>query len=589
MPEKPLHKIPIGFLLLIATLPVLLIYSPTRHFDFAWDDKNLFVQSDAYTSTTAFHDAWLKPFSINSDFYRPLAESSFALENLLHGLNPGYMHTTGLAIHGMNAFLCGLLVWTLLATRPFARRFAIASTLAYGLHYGLMELPAWVSCRFDLLCTFGLLLTLSADALIKSRWAAGAAASLAFLIAATSKESAIVLAAVLPCWHIALSLMQNNSPKNHLIRQWPVYFLLAITGMLFAAGHHWVTYPEPVAANLTEGIAQYASQLPPHTIEWLPLKTLDLYLRLIFIPFAYVSPIYTDALPHWPVFLAGIIGLCALGCLTAIKKPEGKAAVFLLIAGAISLLPVLNFIPIHQLGSIAATRYIAFPTSLFVIACALLVHTQIHRLKILSFAFGGWLFFNTLSILTALPMWENDATLWTWASYKNPQSAYAASNMVSSKYGQISETEFNALLLSTWKKFPDEGNLTIYVAAYQNSIGQHQEAINTLALLNGKNLLPAQADRYMDIAIVSHFNLCRPAQHFMPLAIEATKITPDSAQVWNRLILAAQIAQDAEIKAEALQRLETISTTEDRALLESQREQQLRVLRARCTEYQDKP
>jgi tetratricopeptide (TPR) repeat protein len=95
----------------------------------------------------------------------------------------------------------------------------------------------------------------------------------------------------------------------------------------------------------------------------------------------------------------------------------------------VSLLPVLQIVPLTIAGSIGAERFLAMPLAFLVFAVfsieAVAVPAISARIQILSgrMLLAGWLLLAAGCLYVTLPLWRSDLTLWTWTYQQHPDSA----------------------------------------------------------------------------------------------------------------------------------------------------------------------
>ncbi len=83
-------------------------------------------------------------------FYRPLADTVFAMEYRLWGINPTPYHLLRLAWHTANALLAGLL----LRRAGLSRRLAVSAAALFAVHPVHGGIVPWISNLFELQCFF---------------------------------------------------------------------------------------------------------------------------------------------------------------------------------------------------------------------------------------------------------------------------------------------------------------------------------------------------------------------------------------------------------------------------------------------------
>lgn len=557
-----LHQAPLPLLLLLAAVLTGLVYSPVRHFGFVWDDVSLFVDTDFYRSADAWQNALSKPFSLTGNYFRPLALLGFVAESRWHDMDPGWMHVTGLLLHLLNATLVGLLAWQISQrhTRS-AAWLAAAASLGYGLHYGLLEVPAWVSCRFDLLCTFFLLLLLLADISLRRRGPACLWMALCYFLAACSKEMAVVMPLVLPCWHLATARLEGcrDTPWQIWSARWPRY------AALLASGGLYMLLRAHVLAGATIPIDHTGQQWLEQP--WLPWWTLDTYLRLALIPFAHVTPIYPQALPGWQWVPLLILAMLASVSILLRRHPAGQAGTLLLLAALASLLPVLNIVSINLLGTIAAARYLDFPMSLLVLGLVAWSLQAGRYARILVPAWLAWMLLSILNITLSLPLWQDPLRLWTWAAGKYPDSAYATVNRMAALLQYHPGADTAAELQAALQKFPDEPGLVLQMAENLLLQGRHAEAETILQRLQDRPMDTSLGLYYLSYLATAKLQGCSPAGQIIEPLQQAIRIDGSRSALWLQLAMAYHRAQETALSTEAYEKALQLSPPAQKAAL----------------------
>ncbi|TNF34343.1 MAG: hypothetical protein EP312_06675 [Gammaproteobacteria bacterium] len=536
---------PLALLMGLAAFFIGWLYWPVHDFGFVWDDTHLFVDTDFYRNRQAWHNALFEPFWLTNEYYRPLAVLTFVAEGRWHDMHPGWMHVAGLLIHIINALLTGLLTLSLIRqTHPGSRWPAVVATLLYGLHYGLLEAPTWISCRFDLLYTAFLLATLWLDIRIRHHWMAGISMGLAFFLAACSKETAAVLAIILPCWHLACWQLsgKQDSAFDYLKTRWPRY------ACLFVAGLAYLVLRTTILPAVMPTSAPDSIQSP-----WLPWWTLDIYLRLSLIPFGYLAPIYPEPLTQWAIIPAVLLlALILAAARLPLQAPQRNAAFILLFAYFVALFPALNILPFNILGTFAAARYLTFPLAILVMMLTL-VACHSRYLRSMTVAALAWLVLSIANIAITLPLWASPLNLWSWASEKHPQSSYAAINRIAESIKEQSFSESMAMIEDALTRFPDETGLILHKAFIELQRQQPEVALETMKVLEGRvsraNLVLI-ALNYKTIALLQ---MCENPDNIIGYVNQALEINPSSASDWLLLAVVYQLNRQEDAAEEAYQ------------------------------------
>jgi len=164
-------------------------------------------------------------YTTNVGFYRPLASTTFAVDQAIWGLNP-----LGYALTNVALFLADAVLLFLLASRlslpPAAALFGVA-VWAFNFH-GVNMAVLWISGRTALLlCLFGLASTL---AFLSNRHSTAALLALAAMLC---KEEAVVLPALFVALDLSHAAGRKGSESGRaVLRTLPLWAALGLYGLL---------------------------------------------------------------------------------------------------------------------------------------------------------------------------------------------------------------------------------------------------------------------------------------------------------------------------------------------------------------------
>ncbi|MFD2112885.1 tetratricopeptide repeat protein [Thiorhodococcus fuscus] len=440
-------------LIIAAITLTALTYWPAIDAQYVWDDWQLFANNPALRVPKLFWQALFEPILPGTAYIRPVTLASFALEFWLSGVNSAISHAVNISLHLANSLLVGLIAIRLTANREFKARAwrVLLATLVYSLHPALIEPVTWISGRFDLLVTFFVLLAvwgyLAIDGWRRDLWV-----TICFLFAALSKE----MAATLPALLLLLYLGQQGSltPWRTLIisffrsREWRLYSLLAATAALILMLRYALLGQ---ITSRDQGVNAGFEDIWHH-IGFVG-QTLLFYAKMSLWPFTDINPqhpfnaINMSHSAHLIGISLAIIGILTFGFL--IRSRRWPA--ILLACWGISLLPVINILPLPIGGSIGHERFLTMPLAFLALSAATLhfkfieLSPSMHRSLPI---FAGVL--SLLVIIAAIaniritiPLWNNELSLWAWADSRNPsvpaiQNNYAASAL---RFNDISRAE----------------------------------------------------------------------------------------------------------------------------------------------------
>ncbi|MDO8446812.1 MAG: tetratricopeptide repeat protein [Deltaproteobacteria bacterium] len=184
----------------MAKIPYLIIltvflYLPALWAPFEFDDRDRILDNPAIRNLSNipafFYSRELMPFG--GEIYRPLSDTSFAIEYSVWGNNPRGYHLTNIFIHTINSILLYILLQQIFRSE----RVSFAASLLFAWHPALTEAVIWIKGREDLIVASFYLLTLL---LYRSYGRIGAFKFLpmiSFTLALLSKEMAVTIPIIL--------------------------------------------------------------------------------------------------------------------------------------------------------------------------------------------------------------------------------------------------------------------------------------------------------------------------------------------------------------------------------------------------------
>ena len=167
----------------------LLVYLPSTHAGFIWDDDILVTNNPAVKTSDGLYSIWLGLWFVD---YVPVTLTSFWAQWHLWGMNAAGYHITGILLHGIDAAL----LWRVL------RRLSVPgswfSALLFAAHPVCAASVTWISEQKNTLS----MLFLLASLLFYLRLEAGGRRDygisiIAFILALLSKGSAVILPVIL--------------------------------------------------------------------------------------------------------------------------------------------------------------------------------------------------------------------------------------------------------------------------------------------------------------------------------------------------------------------------------------------------------
>ena len=256
-----------------------LVYARALGHGFVWDDhssveeaahfeaplvRGLRSTQHDFLDRSILHDVQL---SVPYESYRPLLFLSYSLDDALFGRSAVAMHAHNLLLGMVCALLAGWVCSLVLGSS----RLGLCAAALFALHPLQTEGVCYVSARGDLLCAcFALLASgafLSSARADEARRRIGLAlaASLAFALSLTAKESSAGLPLALAVWALALGRLRQSRP--------------ALLGMAAAA----VVYAGVRVAIVGAELSRVDRGNALAAIESLPALGLQ-YLRIFLLP-----------------------------------------------------------------------------------------------------------------------------------------------------------------------------------------------------------------------------------------------------------------------------------------------------------------
>jgi hypothetical protein len=353
-----------------AALAVLL-FLPSVRGGFAYDDVQIIVENPAFQTWSALFASLVEPYwpgpeGAGFGLWRPLTTFLLGAQRLLFGEAAWAFHGVNVALHGV---VTGLVVWVGARLLPLA--VAIAAGLVFAVHPVHTEAVANVVGVAELGAAAALLLALgifARDALIADEPRCLAPSRVAavtglYLVACLTKESAIVLPALLvalEAWRYRLPLADWAAmPKRHA----GLYAALTVCAIAVLLGRATVldgaTTPTPAlgAALLVE--------IPRiHTLgeiwwQYGRLLTVPLWLSPDYTP--GVVPVTTVWTPRAVVGVVGALTMLGVAWWSERTREDGPRVASLAVAWfVITVLPVANVVFVT--GVLVAERTLYLPS-----------------------------------------------------------------------------------------------------------------------------------------------------------------------------------------------------------------------------------
>ncbi len=428
-------------LLLFATA---LVFLPALGGEFVWDDTQLiganpYIRDLSRLGEALTHDFWHNPQSLDHGaglprrYYRPVVTLAYALQFRAFGERPVGYHLVNLALH----LSCVVLVFGWLRRRLATahgtdRSLAvILGAAVFAVHPSRPESVAWISGSTDLWLALFALLGLRA-------WDRGpgylgaARAGMFFFLAALSKETAVVLPALLLVDLVLLprhegphrETLQGDATLGRALGRWA----LASAGVGLALGLRFAVVRQLNPPNTHEAwsqtpvrvLASFGHYLVETFAPWWPAVQGSLRV------FVRNRPVYAP----WSVAL-GAVGFVALGALAlwAWRRPRGRPWLADALWFVLALGPTLNVVPMGM-TILVASRFLYLPLLGVCALAARAAFTLPGRPGVgLRAALGGLaLAFGVVCSQHAAHFTDRQ-TLWTAELQRNPFNYYALSEL----------------------------------------------------------------------------------------------------------------------------------------------------------------
>ena len=457
---KSLRIILPAILILIITFAA---FAPSLRNGFVnWDDDD-YVTENVAVHRPSFHSLG----QIFSTFllctYLPVTMLSYMIDYQLVGLDPFGYHLTNLIFHLLN---CLLVLW-LIEWLSRNTLVAFVAAILFGVHPLHVESVAWVSERKDVLYACFFLLSmicygyyLQTQKIGRNYWFSAGF----FVLSLLSKGMAITLPALL----FLMDYFRERKWDRRMIADKIPFLILTICfGILGVYGQkegirneQWVSVFDKLL------VASYAIVFYLGKILW-PVKLSCLY------PYSGVKDI--------SIYLLSLTGCLAILILTVRTARHTRKAVFGILFFLITLLPVLQFVPLGTTVVADRYTYMASIGLFYLMAEAVVwaykkISEKRHLFSIVAIIVFLIPIIGGLSFVTwkRCPVWKDGITLWSDVLGKYPcPMAYVNRGVLFAARKDYDEA------LSDFLKLPRYGAVTRYafLGKLYNEMGQSDKAV----------------------------------------------------------------------------------------------------------------
>ncbi len=392
---------------LILILAGFIAYGNTLKNGLFWDDDE-FITRNAYIRSFRYLPQWFsQPLTagagVNSNYYRPLLQLSFAIDYKLWGLWPAGYHFENILWHTTAAVLLYFFLAKLLRNFEIdnSSTIAFATALLWLIHPAHVEAVAYANSRGDSMATVFILLSLIlwmppygwSPVRVKKRFWGSA---ITFILALLSKEFAIITPGLMALISfvnltngkftklpVSAKETPRKTPRSLLIMFIiaAIYILLRLTSLNFQNTLNFYGV-DMTKVDQSQPLTRYATSLPVRLMTF--LKVLPIYAGILVWP----NDLHMERTVEIPITLLDQTTLFSLIVITTIII----ASLFILYQGPliiplaigwffISILPVSGLIPISQ---ILAEHFLYLPSIGF-------------------FLLISWLFLSTVTLFPISP------------------------------------------------------------------------------------------------------------------------------------------------------------------------------------------
>jgi tetratricopeptide (TPR) repeat protein len=505
----------------ILALVTLLLYFPPRDAEFVYDSL-IQIHSHGF-----IHDStnWWPTITFQVmawdvlDFNRPVHLASLMADSALWGRSVfGYRLTSAILHTSITVLLFAFLVGFVKSPEKapaYSKRVAFAAALLFGIHPLLTEAVCEPSYREDLLaaffCILALILAQNYHPGKRGTLALLALCPLAALLGAGSKESAIAIPFVLVVYWAVCRRGEPSTP-----------WLVMLT-MCFLATGGFITARfllETQDSRIFTESPDYPGGSFGSAMLLLP-RILTLYLFNILWPVNLCADYGAHSLRHLSLPLSLLL-LVALFSFSGWLAWKDRRAWIPLILIAISMAPVMNFIPMYRA---AADRFLYLP----LLGVAMIVSLLLDR-----WLAGRGKYRFPLAVLVMLfvtlaygtmnwqrqQVWKTNLALWEDTLTRNPRSYNAAAGLGTARMhaGMLQEAE------------------AAYAHALQLTDGKSGDLWGAIAVLMARQGRTHDAMEALRLAVEYNPRIANPAD-----MAETMHMTPDAAADIQKLLdLAAE-------------------------------------------------
>lgn len=397
-----------------------LLYLNTLGHGFVFDDVTLILQNPQVTQLK-----WGEILGFGS--YRPVRTFTYAANFWWGGPDPFGFHLFNVLLHGFN----GVLVFSLFRRLRCPAAWSLAGALVFVAHPAQTAAVAYISGRKDMLATGFILIGLLAYLTFRRtrRFPYLGMVVAAFGLAVLSKEVALVFPVLLLLTELCRRRQAVIHPLEALRASFRNLWWLYLSMIAMAAAGLYYSV-EVLQASRMDGLwgGSWTTNLGTS------FKLFLHYLRLVLVPYPLLADYLGDVFSVSngflePATLFATLMTVAYGGVAAWMFSRRPRLTFGMLWFLVSLLPVLQLIPFHEL---AADHFLYLPLIGPAFLAGFAVNRLASRLPRTEWAWAVlavWLAVAAIMTVDRNRDWKDNQTLWSATYRKAPGSFRANCNL----------------------------------------------------------------------------------------------------------------------------------------------------------------
>jgi protein O-mannosyl-transferase len=400
-----------------------LLYSPSLANEFAYDDDVIVAGDSRLQDLSLAPRIFTQSYWPNPDvgLYRPLVSLSLAMDWAIVGSEPVWFHLVNLL---WNAAACVLAFFALASFVPASA--AVIGAMVFAVHPVHVEAVANIVGRAEVMagffCLAAFVIWLRAQPGRPLSWRRLAAVAACYALAVLSKESAIMLPALLVLLDAARA---EFGPSN-----WRAWFrrharAVAALGAIATA---FLMVRSAVLGGVGPGVVDplFEVAVAPDERIMTALQAWPQVLRLLLIPVTllpdYGPPMIMPVTTLNGAAAAGglLLGGLVVGGLVALHRGHGRLSCVLLFL-PVALLPVSNLL--MPIGVLVAERALYLPSFALALAVAFALPAMSQRHRRMAYVVSGIVVIAfSARTVHRIPAWETTATVFEALRRDSPES-----------------------------------------------------------------------------------------------------------------------------------------------------------------------